>query len=183
MNSDKKIQELLNSDPEKGLEELLNLYGGTVKIICRNILAGFSNEDVEEAVADSLIAFWVSRKGLIDAISVKGYLIGITKRTAYKKIRAKLKKPIPLVIDDLDLEIDIDVFNETALSINKEIIHNVISSIPEFEREVFIRRYYYCERIKSIADGLNCNEKKIENILYRYKNKLKSKLIEGGIII
>ncbi len=183
METDKKIQKLLNTNPEKGLEILLNTYGGTVKAICKNILSGFSDEDIEDTVADCFIAFWKSRQGLSDAVSVKGYLIGITKKTAYSKMKDKLKLPPTELIDDMDLGADIDIFSETARRINTEIIHNVISSMPEFEREIFIRRYYYCERVKSIADNLNCSEKKVENILYRYKNKLKLKLTEGGIIL
>ena len=94
-----------------------------------------------------------------------------------------IRIPYPAQLEDMELGIDIDMTSEASRRINAEIIQKVINSMPEPEREIFIRRYYYCERVRAIAEAVGCSEKKVENILYRYKNKLKERLTEGGIIL
>lgn len=183
MVTDEEIQILLDKSPQQGLEMLLNLYGGTVKTICKNLLSGFSDEDIEEAVADCFIAFWKSRGGLVNAVSVKGYLIGITKNVIYGKMKSMLKRTPSVPLDELEIGIDVDMTDEAARQINIKIIQEVIASIPSFEREIFIRRYYKCERVRSISETMACSENKIRNTLYRYKSELKSRLTEGGIIL
>ncbi len=182
MQNDEEMKLLLETNFEEGIKQILDLYGGLIKIICKNILAGFSSEDIEETVADCVIAFWKSKSNVTKADSIKSYIIGITKKVAYDRLR-RAKKAFIYPIDDMEIGINIDMDIELSRSINSQIIQKAILSMPELERDIFIRRYYYCERVKSIAEKLNCPEKKVENILYRYKEKLKTQLIEGGIIL
>ena len=66
---------------------------------------------------------------------------------------------------------------------NSEIINKVINEMPDFEREIFIRKYFLYQKTKEIATKMNISSKKVENILYRYKIKLKTKLKESGVIL
>ena len=50
---DKKIISLLKKSPENGLSLALDIYGGAVKTICKNILSDYKNEDIEEAISDT----------------------------------------------------------------------------------------------------------------------------------
>lgn len=181
--NDKQLLKLLNRNPERGFRALLDLYGGTVKAVCRNMLSGFTDEDIEEAVADCFIAFWKSRSKLVKSNSLKSYLIGISKHCALDKMRKILKNAQTLPIDDTDFSINIEMSSEAEQQINCEIVRGVIASMPAFEREIFIRRYYLCEKVKSIAENMQCSPKKVENILCRYKKRLKDELIKGGINI
>ena len=183
MEDEKRLKRLMAKDPEKGFELLLSLYGGVVKAVCRNILFGFSTEDIEDAAADCFVEFWRSRDRIINSVTVRGYIIGIAKNTAYTRLKQMIRIPYPAQLEDMELGIDIDMTSEASRRINAEIIQKVINSMPEPEREIFIRRYYYCERVSVIAEAVGCSEKKVENILYRYKNKLKERLTEGGIIL
>lgn len=66
--------------------------------------------------------------------------------------------------------------------INNKIIHESINNMDEPDKSIFILRYFYFEKIKDISFKLNLPSKKVENSLYRGKNKLKKSLLEGGII-
>ena len=169
---------LLSREPERGFAVLLEKYGGVVKAVCANTLSGFSREDIEEAVADSFIGLWQSRNRIPEAKSLKSYLIGIARNCALDKMKAVLKTAPP---DIPDADIGADMTDEVARRANIEIVRKTIDDMPPFEREVFVRRYYLYERVKSIAEKMGCGEKKVENILHRYKEKLKAKLIKGGI--
>ena len=52
---DRKLLRTIERNPEKGIALALDLYGDAVKTICRDILAGGTAEDVEEAIAETFI--------------------------------------------------------------------------------------------------------------------------------
>ena len=176
--SGEELAAFLQNEPERTFAALVEKYGGVVKTICANTLSGFCREDIEEAVADSFIGLWRSRDRLAGAQSVKGYIIGIARNSAIDKLKAAKKFVPPVVID---AGIDADMTDEVARRENVETVRKTIDNMPPFEREVFVRRYYLYERVKSIAEHMGCGEKKVENILYRYKEKLKAELIKGGV--
>lgn len=182
-NDSDRLIDMLKHNSKHGFNLLLDIYGGTVKTICQNILSGFSYEDIEEAVADCFIEFWKSADKIKNASDIRKYLIGITRHCAINKMRTVLKDSPAVPLDGLDLSLDIDVSDDAIKRANSKITQEIINSMPDFEREIFIRRYYLYERIKSIAYNMNCSEKKVENILFRYKEKLKQALIKGGINI
>lgn len=180
---DKELKKILKKSPEHGFEILLDQYGTLIKVICSNLLFGLPKEDVEDGIGECFAEIWQSSSKIVSANNIKAYLIGITKNCAKEKLR-KTRKHTAYISDfDEELEINVDMESEVAKKINEKIIQEVLSQMPKLEREIFIRRYYYCERVKSIAIELECSEKKIENILFRYKEKLKLKLTERGIII
>ena len=76
-----------------------------------------------------------------------------------------------------------DLDNEVSKSINKEIIKDTIDNLPHPDKEIFIRRYYLFEPVKEIAEFLNLTPKTVENKLYRGKDKLRTALINKGIIL
>ena len=178
--TDNELIAILSVEPERGFKLLVEKYGGIIKAVCANTLSGFCREDIEEAVADSFIGLWKSRSKIAEIESLKGYLIGIARKCAVDKMKSvmKITHETPL-----DPDINADMTDEIARHANIEIVKKTIASMPPFEREVFVRRYYLYERIKSIAQNMGCNEKKVENTLHRYKEKLKSELIKGGINI
>ena len=176
--TDDELITLLSRKPEHGFAALLEKYGGIVKAVCVNTLSGFEREDIEEAIADSFLGLWQSRDKIAEAVSLKGYLIGIARNNAIDKMKSVLKTAPP---STPDTDIGADMTDEVARRANIEIVRKTIDDMPPFEREVFVRRYYLYERVKSIAENMGCSEKKIHNILHRYKEKLKVELIKGGI--
>ena len=63
----------------------------------------------------------------------------------------------------------------------ERILHETISELEEPERSIFILRYFYFFRIKEIAGRLKLSEKKVENSLYRGKQRLKGMLMQKGV--
>ena len=59
--TDQELLQLLRTDVEKGLRELMKLYGSAIKSICRNVLRDFPTEDVEEVISDVLVGIWKSK--------------------------------------------------------------------------------------------------------------------------
>ena len=53
-------------------------------------------------------------------------------------------------------------------------------SLSERDRDIFIRRYWYMDPVKAIADRHACGESKIKSVLARSRKKLYGLLKEAG---
>lgn len=60
---------------------------------------------------------------------------------------------------------------------SREEILEALDNMKEPNKEIIIRRYFYNEKVKVIAEKMNLPSKKIENKLYQGKLKLKTILI------
>ena len=182
--NDQNLLTTIRSNPEKGIHKLMNLYGGSISTICRNFLYDCSENDIEEAIADTFIKFWkqASTFQLNDKYSLKSYLYAIARNTARDK-RRLLKKADIFSIEELALDLPSDFSTEDEL-VRKEheaILHACLENMKEPDKSVFLYRYFYGYKISDIAVLLNLPFKKVENILYRGKEKLRRDLYERGI--
>ncbi|MDD7740783.1 MAG: sigma-70 family RNA polymerase sigma factor [Fusicatenibacter sp.] len=181
---DQELLLLLEQNPEEGIHRLMDLYGGAILTICRNFLYDCPEHDIEETVADTYIHFWKNRRRFVpdERHSVKSYLYAIARNAARDK-RRKLKRQDFFSLDEVDLELPSgqNVEEDYEKKKTEEILHTCLQSMREPDRSVFLYRYFYGFRVKQIADILELTPKKIENILYRGKEKLRTALLKGGI--
>ncbi len=182
-NSETEILLLLRADPEEGIKQAIEAYGGPVMTICKNILFDCSAEDKEEAVADSFVGLWRSVRHFREdqEYSLRSYLYGIARHTALDK-RRSLKKQAPVLpIDEVLIEASVDLESDYARKISEDILHDSVNGMDEPDRSIFILRYFYFEKVKDIAVRLGLAPKAVENRLYYGKNKLREALVERGI--
>lgn len=181
--TDRQLCKLLKEEPEKGLREIMRLYGGALYTICANILYGAPQEDLEETVSDVLFFVWKSRDNFREnqGTSFKSYCYGIARKTALarRKKMSGLKELIPLQEDMVEGQES--VFSELERKEEEQVLHQVVDELEEPERSVFILRYFYFFRVKEIAKRLEISDKKVENCLYRGKQRLRDALVKRGI--
>ncbi len=183
-NQEQQLYELLKKSPEEGIHQLLQQYGGAIKTICNNFLYDGTKEDVEEAIADTVVRFW---RGLDHFIpdenhSMKSYLYAIARNVARDKRRSWKKVSIfPLEEVTMELVSEENVEADYERRQREEILHQCIDDMGEPDRSVFLYRYFYGFKNSEIADMLSLMPKKVENILYRGREKLKKALTERGI--
>lgn len=182
--ADYEMYQLLKQDPETGIHQLLRRYGGAIKTICKNFLYDCSDEDVEEAIADTIIRFW---KGLHNynpsaETSLKAYLFAVARNAARDK-RRQLKKGSIFSLEEVTIElVSSENIESDYLQREQEmILHQCIEEMDEPDRSVFLYRYFYGFDHRKIADMLSLVPKKVENILYRGKQKLQKMLVERGM--
>ena len=85
--------------------------------------------------------------------------------------------------DVLSPDLDINLEDEAIRSINAEIVQEAVDRLEEPDRTIFIRRYYYLEKVKAIADYLQISEKAVEHRLSRGRERLKHQLLERGVML
>ena len=64
----------------------------------------------------------------------------------------------------------------------EESINRFVAKLPEKERNVFIRRYFFMENIKEIGERYYASSNNIAVILHRVRKKLKKHLEKEGFI-
>ena len=62
-------------------------------------------------------------------------------------------------------------------------INNFLDELPEHEQKVFVCRYWYFDSISTISVYFGFSESKVKSMLHRTRKKLRSKLLEEGVII
>lgn len=182
--NDKELLALLRDDPEQGLAVVIDEYAGLVKAVVRRLLSGVTELDVDECISDVFVRLYRGA-GRFDpaAGSFKGYLCGIARHTALDYRRRAGKTAGMLSTEENEIGVEFDPVDKLAREANRQIVHSTVSDMGSPDKEIFIMRYFFGERVSVIAEKLNISHKAVENKLYRGKKKLKAELIERGIIL
>ena len=175
-----KILKRLKAGDEAALGWFIERYTGYVSSIVHSLIGqALGQGDIEEVTADVFLALWESREKVRPG-KVRPWLSAVARHTALNQLRQRHI--------DLPFEEDILVINspgpETAYS-KKElarIVRRAVDSLPYPEREIFLRHYYYGQKVKEIARQLNLNESTVKTKLRRGREALGRSLQEGGSI-
>ncbi len=156
----------------KALTELfLNINNDLYKIAKTRIS---NEEDIEDAVQETMIETFKSIKKLKDPQLFKKWVITILVNKCNRIYRKKYKKDISYE------EFNIEAFsNPVNMETNIE-FYDILKDLKYEERIITV--LYYMERytIKDIKTILKMNESTISTHLFRARQKIKEK-IEGGI--
>lgn len=185
---DKKIIELYLNRNEKAIKETDKKYGKFCYSIAYNIL--FNSRDTQEAVNDTYFGVWNSIpphkpdifSAFIGKITRRISIDMLRKRNAQKRSSGETE----IVLNELSECLTVNSNNtENAVDhiILTDIINDFLESLPIEERHVFMCRYWYMDRIKSISRQFGFSEAKIKSMLFRTRKKLKSVLEEEGFYL
>ena len=156
--NDKAILTQLTGDPQAGLQALLDAYGGMIYAIVRRTLPA-APQDAEECAADVLVAAWLAFTARNTAINRYRKL----KRTAGCK--------------PLDENLAADWMLEPRTSDGEDCIAELVAALPEPDREIFLRRYYYLQPCRQIARALGMQEHTVNVRLSRGRARLKQQYL------
>lgn len=167
---------------EREFEKIIDRYTAyVVAVISKVAKERLNREDIEELASDVFAKLWERKNELnIQEGKEKAY-IGASARNHTLNLLKKrgLLSTIPLeedVISDHATPEKVLLEEEEATTIRK-----VIESLPEPDDEIFIRRYFYFEKIIDIARALNMKEQTVTTKLHRGKQKLAKLFKERGI--
>jgi RNA polymerase sigma-70 factor (ECF subfamily) len=181
---DKRLLLLMEKNPGRAIHEMMNLFGDSISTICRNFLYDCSEDDIEETIADTYINFWRNREKfkLNEKYSLKSYLYAIARNAARDK-RRSLKKADIFSLEELELVLvsDENIEMEYEKKEMEAVLHSCLEAMKEPDKTVFLYRFFYGYKTSEIGEMLNLTTKKVENILYRGKEKLRKDLEERGI--
>lgn len=162
------------------LERLMGRYGNGVYGLVSRILEGAGQEeDMEECVSDVFLAAWrrIDEYDMAKG-SLRTWLLILAKYCALDARRKLLRRPGAEPFEDrgtTGASVEETVISKAA---SAEMIA-LINALPEPDRTIFYRRYFYYESVEQISKGLKLTGKAVENRLYRLRKMFKAKLGEG----
>ncbi len=181
---DNDIIQLYWNRNEKAITETQNKYSRFLFHIAGAILS--DRQDIEEAENDTYLRVWnavpTDRPAHFPA-----YLAKIMRRICIDKYRRQTagkrgKSEYAVSLDELEECIpgSGDPADEAQLHVLSRAIDRFLDSLPQRERYIFVRRYFYAESINEIAEHTKLTQNNIKVILTRSRKHLRSFLEQEG---
>ena len=112
------------------------------------------------------------------------YVFRVGKNIALTKLRNKtVQKRSGYEISLSELEECIggpELWEQTSARALGETIDSFLDTLPETNRVIFLRRYWFGDDVKDIAAALKMTESAVSVRLHRTRDKLKNHLIKEG---
>lgn len=183
---DSKIIELYFARNEAAIAETDKKYGPYCHAIAYRILQNLS--DSEECVNDTWLRAWNAmppqRPGVL-----RQFLAKITRNLSLDRWRgANAEKrgggETVLALEELGECISAggDPATQLELAELKAAIAGFLKSLPERERSIFLRRYFYLEKPEQIAKAYLLKKANVRLILSRTRQKLREYLEKEGLL-
>lgn len=179
INKDNYIKALREKNIE-ALDFIMDTYSNLIFKVAYKVLN--KRELSEECINDVFLKVWnnIDRFNKEDD-KFKNWICTITKYTAIDMLRSEKKHSNNLSIEEEVLnsksELEKDFQNDNDLLI----IKNEINSMDKIDREIFIRRFYYGEKIKVISEKLGMTDNAINLRILRGRKRLSEKIREEKI--
>lgn len=185
MHDEVIVQKFWDRD-ERAISESKKRYENYCLYIANNILS--DRQDAEECLNDALLAAWNSIPPQKPK-NLKTYLGKLIREIAIdrwrkNKAQKRISSEFLVSLDELE---GIIGENEVDSSIEEAELSRLISlflrSVRETERNVFVRRYWYCDSIRSICGRYGFGKSKVLMMLKRMRDKLTEYLKKEGYIL
>ena len=181
---DEKIIELYWGRDREAITETNKKYGAYCMTVANNILQ--NREDSEECVNDTYFKVWNAIPPTRPKI-FSAFLGKITRNLAFNRYRRDTAEKrgggeMPLILDELSELVSgkDDVENAVELGELKADLNIFLKGLPHDKRNIFIRRYWYCDSVNQIAKRYGMTEGTVSTSLMRLRKRLRGFLTERG---
>ena len=186
MIEDEKIVELFFRRSELAIRELDNKYGKVCHKLSYNIVN--NRQDAEECVNDAYLGAW-------NAIPPEKpdplltYLCKIVRNISlkmyYRKKAAKRSSTYTIAMEEIEACIADPNTVEAEIEARElaRIIESFLDTLTVENRVIFMRRYWFSDSCKDIAEFVGLSEKNISVRLTRIRQKMKSYLAEREVFV
>ena len=172
---ERTMMQKIAAGDEAALHVLLRRYGPLIRYILRPILP--DSRDREECWADISVKLWQTAADFdAEKGTLKAWLTAISRNAALNRARAKGTEDAPL--EDTVPHGDGSAEDEVLRRERQAKLRAAIAGLPVYERELFYRKYYYCQSTAQMAAELSLTERAVEGRLYRLRQTLRQQL--GG---
>ena len=184
---DNQIIDLYWARNEQALSETDRKYGQYCRTIALNILK--DRRDSDECVSDTWFHAWNAmppqRPNILSAflgritrnLSLDRYKAAHTEKRGGGSLSAALDELHECVPSKSSVD---DALGEQELV---RIIDAFLRTLPERECNIFLRRYWYADSIRTIAERMKLPENSVKSMLFRTREKLRAVLEKEGIAV
>lgn len=186
MIDDEKIIELFFERSEQAVRELDIKYGK----ICHNLSYNIVNsrQDAEECVNDAYLGAWNAIPP-VRPNPLLSYIVKIVRNISLKiywrKEAAKRSSHYTIALEEIEACIADQKNIEEEIEVRELacIIESFLDTLTIENRVIFMRRYWFSDSYKDIAEFVGLSEKNISVRLTRIREKMKQYLIEREVFV
>ena len=186
MSDDEKIIELFFERSEQAIRELDIKYGK----LCRNLSYNIVNSrrDAEECVNDAYLGAWNAIPP-VRPNPLLSYIVKIVRNISLKiywrKEAAKRSGHYTIALEEIEGYIADQKTVEDEIEARElaRIIGEFLDTLTLENRVIFMRRYWFADSYKDIAEFMGLSEKNISVRLTRIREKMKQYLIEREVFV
>ena len=186
MIEDEKIIEMFFARSEQGIQELDIKYGKVCHKLSCNIVS--NRQDAEECVNDAYLGAWnaipPAKPNPLPAYICK-IVRNISLKLYYRKGAAKRNSNYTITMEEIEACIADQNTVETEVEVRElaRIIESFLDTLTVENRVIFMRRYWFADSCKDIAEFVGLTEKNISVRLTRIRKKMKVYLAEREVFV
>ena len=170
-------QELLcqfRQDRAKGMEALLLQYTPLLRYVIGGVLR--DPQDTEDCFSEVSLTLWQKLDSFeAEKGSLSAWLTAIARNTALNHLKARLRREKHQPEEPSEV---LTPEQEVLRRERAEQLRAIVAKLPDLERNIFYRRYYYLQPVGQIAAELGLSQRAVEGRLYRLRQRLRREL--GG---
>lgn len=171
------IAALQNQAPE-AMEQLLDRYGGLLRYVIGGILR--HPEEIEDCFSEVSLTLW-QKIGSFDPQrgSLSAWLTAVARNTAVSRLRT-LRRDAEHRSEEEPVSPSTP---ETEVLRREQVqrLGQVLSRLPDTDRQLFYRKYYYLQPMAQIAAEMGLSLRAVEGRLYRLRKQLQKELGGDGL--
>lgn len=178
--TEQRLMMRLKKGDVRALERLIDLYNGYVSSIVSAVLGQRGRpEDVEELVSDVFLSIWNHAEALPDG-KLRPYIGAAARNRAKSFLRGS--RELPMDLDELPALSHGDTpENRLLLREQNRLVREAVLHMPQPDREIFLRYYYYLQTSGQIAGAMGMTESNVRVRLMRGRKRLKETLCKEGV--
>ena len=182
--TDSEIIALLKERDETAVEAVKERFGGMCFRLASNILS--DSRDAEECVSSVYFKLW-SHIPPAEPEDLTAYVAKAARNEALMRYRANAsKRSINVSASFEELESCLGVKESTEDVIEAEslakAVEDFVRLLPAEQRVAFMRRYWFFDSAKAIAEMLGVTEKRVNTLLAKTRRQLRRYLIKEEYI-
>lgn len=184
---DSKIVELYLKRDETALELTQSEYGRRMLGLASNIVS--DSGTAEECVNDAYLKAWNSIPPNRPFGYLAQYLLRITRQIALNRVRHQATEKRSADIVELTQEMEQCIPFEADMTEGleakelKAAINGFLSGLSREKRDVFVRRYWFCDSVAEVASLTGFSQSKVKTMLFRMRADLRAYLENKGYTV
>lgn len=184
--TDKEIVELYWKRSEEAIACTIRQYGAYLMKLSLNILSIW--EEAEECVNEGYFSAWnqIPPDRPLRLLPYLGRIVRCLALNRYDYLSAK-KRDMSFSVQLSELEECLTHGNSTEQQYEEREVASAISAFlrteDEESRNMFVRRYWYSDSVREIADRYGVRESKVKSLLFRVRGRLKEYLEKEGYVL
>lgn len=177
--TDEEMLSLIQKKNELGLSMIAEKYEKLLVYIASGIL-GDRSRDIEECVNDTYLKFWKHAEDYdYSKASIPTYLKVIVRNTAINRLRDTRRHEDRIQNEDIteyssflpdqSQNVEGELFRKEKV----RQLNQVIADLPDKDRELMVRKYFYLQSSKVIAKAMTMSVTAVDSRLSRLRIKVR----------